>query len=313
MRRDRVDRRQLGRLAAAFPAALVVACATAKPAAPTRVDLEPARQAVESARRAGASEKAEPVFTKALGHLNEAETLTSSPPDKEGGERSREAEGLARLALAEAECAESMAHLTTTPAHVETTTSPPDTEKLRAQLRHSEEEQRRLEERVALLQRDLDVTETEVIRTKAKLKGNETKAEASSAIAEARILMRRLADEGSHSPNVARFQELLDRAEQQLKEENFGAAAFFATKAQELLESTRRGNVAALEQDRAAPKEQYVTKSGGANLRRGPALGEPVVGKIPAGASVVAVAIRGDWLKVKYGELTGWAFRPLFE
>jgi hypothetical protein len=276
------------------------------------VDLDPARRAVEAARSAGAPDKAEAIFTKASGHLSEAESL-ASPEGGNVAERSRQAEGLARLAMAEAQCAESMARLSTSCAKADGgSVTSSEADKLRDKLRQSEEEQRRLEERVALLQRDLDVTETEVIRTKAKLKGIETKAEASSAIAEARILLRRVTEEKGRSANLARCQELLDRSEQQLREENYGAAAFFASKAQELLDATRRGG-AAREPDRPAPKRTYVARSSGANVRRGPALGEPVLGKIPAGASVEATAIHGDWIKVKYGDLEGWAYRPLFD
>ena len=291
----------------------LLACATAK-VTPSRVDLEPARQAVEAARQAGAEEKAAAVFTRAVGHLTEAESLATPPAGKTGSERSREVEGLARLALTEAQCAESMARLAGSVGRGEAEgLRPAEAEKLRAQLGRAEEEQRRLEERVTLLQHDLDVTETEVIRTKARLKGLETKAEASSAIAEARILMRRVSEEKGRSANLTRCQELLDRAEQQLREENFGAAAFFASKAQEFLDSTRRGGLASQEQDRPPPKRDYVAKADGANVRSGPALSAPVVGKIPGGASVEATAIRGDWLKVKLGQLVGWAYRPLFE
>jgi hypothetical protein len=311
MRSDCPRCRHLLRMTSALLGAGLVACATTR-TPPPRVDLDPARKAVEAARSAGAEEKAEPVFTRAVGHLTEAESLSSSAAGKDSPERSRQAEGLARLALTEAQCAESLARAGGTPRPESGAIPAGEAERLRGKLRQAEEEQRRLEDRIALLQRDLDVTETEVIRTKAKLKGIETKAEASSAIAEARILMRRVAEENKHSPNLARCQELLDRAEQQLKEENFGAAAFFASKVQELLDATRRG-AASHDTDRPAPKARYVAKPGGANLRRGPSTDESLVGKIPAGATVEASAMRGDWLKVKYQDLVGWAFRPLFE
>lgn len=312
MRSDRRASRHIVRMVFAVLGAGLAACATTR-TPPPRVDLEPARQAVEAARSAGAAEKAEPVFTRAVGHLTEAESLSSSASGRDAGERSRQAEGLARLALAEAQCAESMSRAGGGNRPEAGGSVPGDAEKLRGQLRQAEEEQRRLEDRIALLQRDLDVTETEVIRTKAKLKGIETKAEASSAIAEARILMRRLSEENKRSPSLARCQAALDRAEEQLKEENFGAAAFFASKAQEFLDTTRRGALASHEQDRPAPKARYVVKPGGANVRRGPSTEDAVVGKIPAGATVEASAIRGDWLRVKHGDLVGWAYRPLFE
>ena len=72
-----------------------------------------------------------------------------------------------------------------------------------------------------------------MIRTKARLQGIETKAEASSAIAEARILMGRL--DANDRATQSRCQELLSQAEQQINENNFGAAVFFARKVQDIV------------------------------------------------------------------------------
>ena len=91
----------------------------------------------------------------------------------------------------------------------------------------------RQEERITLLLRDLELTETEIIRTKARLKGLETKAEASSAIAEARILVGRL-DRRTRTATLASAQQAIAKAEQLLQQENYGAALFFATKAQQI-------------------------------------------------------------------------------
>ena len=143
--------------------------------------------------------------------------------------------------MAEARCATLLDRVASTAAVTAAPQSPPaadaDAEKLRARLRRAGEEQKRLEERLAVLQRDLEATETEVIRTKAKLKGIETKAEASSAIAEARILLLRRKDEKKRTADIARAEEKLERAERQLREGNYGASVFFALQAQELLEN----------------------------------------------------------------------------
>ena len=146
--------------------------------------------------------------------------------------------------MAEARCATLLDVVAGSAPVPATAPAPPvadgEAEKLRARLRRAAEEQKRLEERLAVLQRDLETTETEVIRTKAKLKGIETKAEASSAIAEARILLLRRQDEKKRTANIARAEEKLDRAERQLRDGNFGAAVFFALQAQELLENGAR-------------------------------------------------------------------------
>jgi chromosome segregation ATPase len=208
----------------------LTACAsaakTAKPPAPP--DLGPARAAVEDARTAGAPESAAEAFQQAEAHLAEAESLQAS--GKLTVETALRAEFLGRLATAEARCAANLARLSAKKAVRDDTAARDD---LAGRLRRAEEERHRLEERVALLQRELEITETEVIRTKARLQGTETKADASSAIAEARILMGRV---DSHDrATLSRCQELLSKAEKQISDNNFGAAVFFARKVQDIV------------------------------------------------------------------------------
>lgn len=188
------------------------------------VDLRPAQAALEEARHAGAPRRAAEPYRQAEAHLKEAEALGAG-----GGltaEKAQRAEFLGRLATAEARCATNLARLYPTGG------ARTDDADVAARLRRAEEDRRRLEERAALLQRDLELTETEVVRTKARLQGVETKADASSVIAEARILMGRLAPDDRATSS--RCQELLAKAEQQINEGNYGAAVFFARKAQEI-------------------------------------------------------------------------------
>lgn len=202
-----------------------VACATAGGGGrAAAVDLAPARQALETARQAGAAEKATGNFQQAEAHLRKAE---AQPGAAEARDDALKAEWLARIATVEARCVPS-----TAPAGPAAKARASEAE-MAEQLRRSEEQRRRQEERIALLLRDLEVTETEMIRTKARLKGLETKAEASSAIAEARILIGRL-DPRTRAASLASAQQAIAKAEQLLQEENYGAALFFATKAQQL-------------------------------------------------------------------------------
>ncbi len=214
----------------------LLACATAspkaKPGSGGEVDLQPARSAVEEARRAGAPQRVPDIFGQAEGHLKEAEALNL--PGTAATENGRRAEILGRLAAAEAGCAADLARRY--PKGVPPVKGAAATD-LASRLRRSEEERRRAEERVALLQRELELTETEVIRTKARLQGIETKADASSAIAEARILMGRL--DAKDRTTLARCQQLLAKAERQLDENNFGAAVFFARKVQDMVARPR--------------------------------------------------------------------------
>jgi hypothetical protein len=213
------------RAAAALLVSVWAAACASAPAGP-RVDLAPARAAVDEARKGGAEQRAPQALARAEQTLEKAETLASS--DDRG--RRTEAARLAEVAATEARCA---LELSRSSRSVERVATAAEGERNAGRLRRLEEEHKRLEDRIALLLRDLEMTETELIRSKARLKGNETKAEASAAIAEARILMRRVADDSASASALARGNESLAKAEEQLLAGNYGAAIFFAMKAQD--------------------------------------------------------------------------------
>ena len=167
---------------------------------------------------------------------------------------------------------------------------------------------------MALLKRELDFTETEVIRTKSRLKGIETKAEASSAIAEGRILLVRMAEErGSRAQDVQRAEQALQRAEALLREENFGAAIFFAQKAQDAALKAREQRPVQSEPERPAPSASYTVKAASANLRKGPGTSEAIVARVARGERLRASVMRGDWIRVEHAGATGWIHRSLVE
>jgi SH3 domain-containing protein/uncharacterized protein DUF4398 len=291
------------------------ACASTGPR-PLVVDLAPARAAVEDARQAGAPKSAAETFTSAESHLKEAETLVAT---KGSGERDRSlrADGLASLAAAEARCAAAVARQTATIRvdRDKRTAATADVDRLTARLKKSEDDQRRLEERVALLQRDLELTETEIIRTKARLKGIETRAEASSAIAEARILAGRL-DPKARAATLSLCNENIAKAEQQLTQVNYGAAVFFAMKAQDIAKKAQEASDPArhaAEEEHAPPQTSYKVKAKGANIRKGPETTEDVLAEAPEGTVLEASAVKGDWVKVTYNGVTGWVSRSVLE
>jgi len=295
----------------------LAACASSGAQKRPKANLEPARAALAAAKEAGAEERAAELFTRAQGHLNEAEAL-ASPKDGGAAERDWQAETLARIATTEANCATEVARLTDPHSPEKRSAAAAagvEAERLQTRLRKADDELRRLEDRVTLLQHDLEITETEVIRTKARLKGNETKAEASSAIAEARILMKRLSADKGQGAALTRCNELLLRAEDLLGAENYGAAAFFALKAQETATKTEGGATPnkPAELEHPPAKRTYVVKAATANLRKGPATSEAVAGTLPKGSSLEALATRGEWIKVRSGSLTGWIHKSLVE
>ena len=159
----------------------------------------------------------------------------------------------------------------------------------------------------------VEVTETEVIRAKAKLKGLETKAEASSAIAEARILMRRLQEDKGRSASVSMSQDRLDQAVEQLQIGDYSLAAFYALQAQEILEQVRRGVPVDQDPERSPLKKQYTVQATSANIRKAPHKSAVLIGKAPKGAILEALATRSEWVKVRYDQLEGWVSRSLLE
>ena len=299
--------------------ALTAAACASSNARPPVVDLSSARAALVDAQEAGAPKSAAETYASADGHLKQAETLLATKGDG-GHDRALRAEGLANLATAEARCAAATARAATTTKteREKRSASTAELDRLNARLKKSDEEQKRLEERVALLQRDLELTETEIIRTKARLKGIETRAEASSAIAEARILAGRL-DPKARAATVALCNENIAKAEQQLSASppNYGAAVFFAMKSQDIAkkaqEATDPTRHTTAEDERPSPQPTFRVKAKSANIRKGPDVTEEVLGEAPEGSVLEASAVKGDWVKVTYNGTTGWVSRALLE
>jgi hypothetical protein len=284
----------------------LAACASAPPPV---VNLVPARDKIVAARESGAEQQAPEPLARSEAHLKEAESLAATTGTG-AAEKAREAEFLARLSATEAEWAESLASARKPTPPVARCEEPgPERSDLESRARRAEEEQRRLEEWASLLLRELEVAETEVVRTKAKVSG-QSKAEASSAIAEARILLRRMSDGKVKSRNQARCQDLVERAEDQLERGDVTRAMALALTAQDLIEHTRRLAVDPAALDHPPAKTSYVAQ-GPVNVRQGPATSEPVVGQIPKGASVEGRSQRGEWLLVTYGQIEGWVYGPL--
>lgn len=285
-------------------AVVVSGCATA--AKPRLVDLQPARKALEEARAEGAPERAPETWTRAEGELQKAEKLVAES-GADAPLAALEAEWAARLALSEARCA---ARDTAAAGRAATAE---EVRRLEVRARRSEDEQRRLEEQIALRQRELEFTQTELIRTKARLKGLETRADASSAIAEARILVDRAKSRGRAATAKA-ASESLQAAEEQLGFQNFGAALFLALRAQDVVAKTSEGgrpSLPAVAEDASgpegpAPQATYEVAVESANVRQAPSTEAPVVGEVRRGAKVDALGVRGGWVRVKSGSLTGW-------
>ena len=244
--------------------------------------------------------------------LEEAEKLAAASYV----EARRRASWLVQLAAAEAQCAASLAgreELARRQRHEQGI----ETQRLAGLLRAVRDEQLLLGKRLASLQRELDFAEAEVIQTKTRLKGPESKAEASSAIAEASILIGRLQDDPRGRHTLARAQDAVVRAEELMEEGHYGAAIFFARKAQDTA-------LRAAPDEQPAPTQQtvelpppyptYTVRVARANLRSGPSLSSPVVAQLDGGTRITATAMHGTWVKVTVaGDEQGWVLASLLE
>ena len=58
---------------------------------------------------------------------------------------------------------------------------------------------------------------------------------------------------------------------------------------------------------------QLLAARAAARIRKGPALTEAVVGRLPEGTQVMGEAVSGEWVKVTYQGLSGWVHSSLLQ
>jgi len=82
-------------------------------------------------------------------------------------------------------------------------------------------------------------------------------------------------------------------------------------KAQDLLDETRHARADPAALDRAAPQKTYTVQGDSVNIREGPSMTDPVIGRAAKGTVLEASVLRGDWVKVSQAGLSGWVYLPL--
>jgi hypothetical protein len=155
----------------------------------------------------------------------------------------------------------------------------------------------------------------EVVRTKAKLRSFESKAEAASALAEGEIALKTLQADGAGTGRDAvllQAQELLRAGNLELKRENFGGALYLATRAKVIM---KEGEA------RSKDREKIPTLPGEASfvmplplrlvspgeLRQHPRHDSKVLFSLPKGSTLVGFSYKGLWVRVRTeGGQGGW-------
>jgi hypothetical protein len=171
-------------------------------------------------------------------------------------------------------------------------------------------------------QRRLDAAIIEVVRTKARLRSLESKAEAASTIAEAEIAVNALKKQAASSDiipqeELSTVDQLLKMSSSEFRSQNFGGALFLAnqTKGQVRdLQMRMRGSpdTAAIEGETtfAQPLPLKLLKK--SNLRKGPGVEHKILLTLEKDNLVTGYSRRGDWIRVTTSDgQTGWLFQSL--
>jgi hypothetical protein len=176
----------------------------------------------------------------------------------------------------------------------------------RAQLERTEF----LEREVERLQEDLQQAERWIVDLESGLRDLHTRADAVSAVAEARIALDRVSKKVPwRHERVAEARAKLEDADRQLATDHLGAAVFFASRAQRITESLR------VETDRVAKWDvRRVTRGDRVNLRSGPSQDAKVIGVLASQMPLYPERELPDWTLVRTPEgRVGWVHRALLK
>jgi hypothetical protein len=177
-------------------------------------------------------------------------------------------------------------------------------------------------DREALLQKKLDEAIQEVVRTKAKLRSLESKAEAASNIAEAEVALKDLKARATGQetyPEVIQAEYLLAMSAQEFKRQNYSGALYVTSQAKSLV---RMGEERLTKQEKppkrvdpvpfALPVTLQVLKR--SNVREGPGFEFKVLFTVEKGNSVIGHSYKGQWVQVRSEDnREGWIFHTLLD
>ena len=168
----------------------------------------------------------------------------------------------------------------------------------------------RLTLEVSRLRDDLQRAEEALVEVESGLRGSLTRANAVSALAEARILTQRAAEQAPwRVDEIGEAQDKLSEADIQVQRNNPGAALFFVYRARRIAE------LALLEAKVIREKhDAYFVSGARVNLRAGPTTEDRVLTVLTQKTPVFRERQEGDWLLVRVvSGSAGWVHRSLLE
>jgi hypothetical protein len=152
-----------------------------------------------------------------------------------------------------------------------------------------------LEREVARLRADLHQAEEAMVTIESGLRGVHTRADAVSALAEARIAVERAGQSIPWRPDEVReARAKLEEAERQLEAGHSGSAVFFASRARRIAETlSEEADQIAQHASTRFVRVQRV------NLRAGPSIDTRVIGVLDKATPVFLERRDGDWVLVR--------------
>jgi hypothetical protein len=167
-----------------------------------------------------------------------------------------------------------------------------------------------LEREVQRLRDELLEADGAMVAIESGLRGAQSRADAVSALAEARISVERARTSAPwRSAELAELTDKLEEAERQFQSGNAGSAVFFASRAKRVAdalaeEARRRANARGTRRI-TAPR---------ANLRAGPSTGDAVLLVLGQSTPVLPQRSDGEWVLVRTPDgAAGWVHASLLE
>ncbi len=178
-------------------------------------------------------------------------------------------------------------------------------------LQRAESERREyLEREVERLHADLRQAEESIVQLESGLRGLHTRADAVSAVAEARIALDRVSQRAPwRRDRIAEARAKLEEADQQLASDHLGAAVFFTSRAQRITESLR-----AETQQVAQWSARRVVRGDRVNLRAEPSEQASIVEVLPAQTPLYPERSHSNWTLVRTPDgRVGWVHSTLLK
>jgi hypothetical protein len=167
-----------------------------------------------------------------------------------------------------------------------------------------------LEREITRLRADLTQAEEAMVTIESGLRGQHTRADAVSTVADARIAVQRAAREAPwRNDDIQEARSKLEEAARQLRAGHSGSALFFASRAARIAQTLSEE----ADQVARAPDSRFV-QSSQANLRSGPSTRNGIVTVVPRLTPVFPQRQRGDWLLVRTPSgPVGWVHDSVLE